>query len=67
MSFIVRSVDEQLRTEFGLEDGLADTTTWGELAERTKDLEIPKSTSPDQAFVQILDPAIAGSRICTKA
>ena len=57
VSLIVRSVDEQLRTEFGLEDGLADTTTWGELAERTKDLEIPKGTSPDQAFVQILDPA----------
>ena len=57
VSFIVRSVDEQLRTEFGLEDGLADTTTWGELAERTADLEIPAGTSPDQAFVQILDPA----------
>ena len=57
VSFIVRSVDEQLQTEFGLEDGLADTTTWGELAERTSGLEIPKGTSPDQAFVQILDPA----------
>ena len=57
VSFIVRSVDEQLRTEFELEDGLADTTTWGELAERTADLEIPEGTSPDQAFVQILDPA----------
>ena len=46
-----------MRTEFELEDGLADTTTWGELAERTADLEIPAGTSPDQAFVQILDPA----------
>jgi predicted helicase len=57
VSFIVRSVDEQLQTEFGLEDGLADTTTWGEMAARTKDLEIPEGTSPNQAFVQILDPA----------
>ena len=57
VSFIVRSVDEQLQTEFGLEDGLADTTTWAELAERTSGLEIPEGTSPDQAFVQILDPA----------
>lgn len=57
VSFIVRSVDEQLRTEFGLEDGLADTTTWGELAARITDLKIPEGTSPDQAFVQILDPA----------
>ncbi|MFL2666976.1 MAG: type ISP restriction/modification enzyme [Burkholderiales bacterium] len=57
VSFIVRSVDEQLRTEFGLEDGLADTTTWGELVARITDLKIPEGTSPDQAFVQILDPA----------
>ena len=28
VSFIVRSVDELLRTEFGLEDGLADISTW---------------------------------------
>lgn len=57
VSYIVRSVDELLRTEFGLEDGLADTTTWGEMAKRQEDLTIPEGTSPDQAFVQILDPA----------
>jgi predicted helicase len=57
VSYIVRSVDELLRTEFGLEDGLADTTTWGEMAKRHKDLKIPEGTSPEQAFVQILDPA----------
>ena len=57
VSFIVRSVDELLRTEFGLEDGLADTTTWGEMAERIDDLKIPDGATPDQAFVQILDPA----------
>jgi hypothetical protein len=34
VSFVVRSVDEILRKEFGLEDGLADTTTWGEMAKR---------------------------------
>jgi len=57
VSYIVRSVDELLRTEFGLEDGLADTTTWGEMAKRHKDLKIPEGTSPEQSFVQILDPA----------
>ena len=57
VSFIVRSVDEILRTEFGLEDGLADITTWGEMVARNKDLEIPEGASPDQPFVQILDPA----------
>ena len=57
VSFIVRSVDELLRTEFGLEDGLADTTTWGEMAGRIDDLEIPEGATATEAFVQILDPA----------
>ena len=57
VSYIVRSVDELLRTEFGLADGLADTTTWSEMASRHKDLAIPEGVPPQQAFVQILDPA----------
>lgn len=57
VSYIVRSVDELLRTEFGLTDGLADVSTWGEMAKRHKDLKIPKGVSPDHDFVQILDPA----------
>ena len=57
VSYIVRSVDELLRTEFGLANGLADTTTWGEMAKRHEDLKIPEGTSPTQSFVQILDPA----------
>jgi predicted helicase len=57
VSFIVRSVDELLRTEFGLEDGLADTTTWGEMVKRNKDFKIPKSVKTDTPFVQILDPS----------
>ena len=32
VSYIVRSVDGLLRTEFGLANGLADTATWGEMA-----------------------------------
>jgi predicted helicase len=57
VSYIVRSVDELLRTEFGLADGFADTTTWGEMAKRHKDLKVPEGVPPDQDFVQILDPA----------
>lgn len=57
VAYIVRSVDELLRTEFGLAEGLADTTTWGEMAKGHKDLKIPEGVSPDQDFVQILDPA----------
>ena len=57
VSYIVRSVDDLLRSEFGLTDGLADTTTWGEMTKRHEDLTIPEGTLPEQAFVQILDPA----------
>ena len=57
VSYIVRSVDELLRTKFGLEDGLADVTTWAEMARRHDDLKIPDGISPNQTFVQILDPA----------
>src|SRR5947208_3014949 len=37
--------------------GLADTTTWGEMAKRHNDLKLPEGVSANQAFVQILDPA----------
>ena len=57
VSFIVRSVDEILRKEFGLADGLADTTTWGEMAKRHPEIEIPDGAKPDDPFVRILDPA----------
>lgn len=57
VSYIVRSVDQLLRTEFGLADGLADTTSWDEMLKRHKDLKIPAGVSPAQDFVQILDPA----------
>jgi predicted helicase len=57
VSFIVRSVDEILRKEFGLADGLADTTTWGEMAKRHPKFNIPDGAKPEDPFVQILDPA----------
>jgi hypothetical protein len=72
VTYIVRSVDEILKTEFGLEHGLADTITWGEFIKQSK-IRNPQSTislppltdepgctetiSPDEFFVQILDPA----------
>ena len=57
VSYIVRSVDDLLRTEFGLEDGFADVSTWGEMTKRHTTLQVPDGTPSDQAFVQILDPA----------
>jgi predicted helicase len=66
VSYIVRSVHELLQSEFGLGDGLADTTTWGEMLKKHPSLGLPPLTdlpsdtrtiSPDEPFVQILDPA----------
>ncbi len=57
VSFIVRSVDEVLRTEFGLPLGLADTMTWGQFIKTHPDAKIPKGASSDDPFVKILDPA----------
>ncbi len=55
--FIVRSVDEILKTEFGIEDGLASTITWGEMLARKPDLKLPKFCTTATPFVQVLDPA----------
>ena len=55
--FIVRSVDEILQKEFGLADGLADTATWRDMFRKNPEIEVPDGVSPDEPFVQILDPA----------
>lgn len=57
VQFIVRSVDEILKTEFGIEDGLASTITWGEMMARKPDLKLPKFCTAATPFVQVLDPA----------
>lgn len=58
VQFIVRSVHEVLQNEFGIEDGLASTITWGEMLRRKPGLELPTGTAADSAFVQMLDPAV---------
>jgi hypothetical protein len=57
VQFIVRSVDEILKTEFGIEDGLASSITWGEMIQRKPELQLPKFCTEATPFVQILDPA----------
>jgi predicted helicase len=68
VKFIVRSVNEQLKSEFGLEYGLADTTSWAEMvASGRADYPVDPNTGKvnkewtekikGRAFVQILDPA----------
>jgi predicted helicase len=72
VSFIVRSVHEILQKEFGLEDGLADTTTWGQMLRKHPEMKLPTISvknpktlkmedvpiSENEPFVQILDPAV---------
>lgn len=55
--FIVERVDEALRTQLRLERGLADLTCWADVATRFG-RPVPKGLSPDEPFVQILDPAL---------
>jgi predicted helicase len=66
VGYIVRSVHELLQTEFGLEDGLAATVTWGEMIQKNPSLKLPLKVegnpsegtiSENEPFVQILDPA----------
>lgn len=59
VSYIVRNVHELLKNKFGLEDGLADTSTWAEVQKKHKGLKIPEGIKDPkiEPFVQILDPA----------
>jgi hypothetical protein len=67
VSYIVRGVDELLRAEFGLQDGLADTTRWGEIAKRLPGLKIPTGVRPSDYFVAILDPAVGTGTFLVEA
>ena len=57
VSYIVRSINTLLRDEFGLVDGLADTSSWNDVARCNREMEIPANIPPESYFVQILDPA----------
>jgi predicted helicase len=54
---MVSSLDKMLRSDFGLSDGLADIATWRDVSKKHGHIKIPTDVSPDQDFVQILDPA----------
>jgi hypothetical protein len=57
VSFIVRSVDEVLRTDFGLKDGLASTETWEEVITAKPEIKLPEGAKQTDLFVRVLDPA----------
>ena len=56
VQYIVSTTHHLLIEKFGLPLGLADTTSWGEFAER-HNVSLPDGVEASEPFVQILDPA----------
>ena len=56
VEFMVRAVDEVLRSRFGLSMGVADPATWSEVAKQHS-FEVPEGVDPGAPFVSMLDPA----------
>ncbi|MCY4370671.1 MAG: N-6 DNA methylase [bacterium] len=56
VEFMVRGVDEILRTRFGLEAGIADPATWQDVAERVG-FDVPEGVTPERPFISMIDPA----------
>ena len=57
VEFMVRGVDQILKTRFGLKAGIADSSTWEEVAKRNG-FEVPEDVKTDQQFVSMVDPAV---------
>ena len=58
VSFIVRSVDHVLRTEFSLEDGLADRATWHDVQPVSAGCRTGCARRHAAPFIRVLDPAM---------
>lgn len=56
VGYMVRSTHRLLQERFGLRLGLADTSTWAEVAQKNR-FECPDNVDPKAPFVQLLDPA----------
>lgn len=56
VEFMVEAVDHLLRDRFGLELGIADAATWGEVS-KANGFEVPRVISRNQRFVSMIDPA----------
>ena len=56
VDFMVRGVDELLRSQFGLRMGIADNATWEQVAERIG-FDVPEEVDSDRPFVSMIDPA----------
>ena len=56
VEFIVRAVDEVLRSSFDLPMGIADTASWQEVADHNG-FDVPEGVDPEKPFVSMVDPA----------
>ncbi len=56
VEFMVRMVDEVLRSRFGLPLGIADAATWAEVADRNG-FAVPEGVDPHKPFISMIDPA----------
>ena len=56
VEFIVRAVDEVLRSRFKLPMGIADAASWQEVADRNG-FAVPEGVDPGKPFVSMVDPA----------
>lgn len=56
VEFMVRSADALLRDRFGLALGVADASTWAEVAARN-DFAVPNGVDGNSPFVSMIDPA----------
>jgi predicted helicase len=56
VEFMTRTVDTVLRDRFGLASGVADGSTWAEVAERNG-FAVPEGVEPSSPFVSMVDPA----------
>ena len=56
VEYMVRFVDDLLRTRFDLPMGAADPSTWSEVVQHNS-FSVPPGIQPDDPFVSIIDPA----------
>jgi hypothetical protein len=53
---IIRGVDHLIKTEFGLAEGVADRTNWGDYTKAVK-IPIPAGMRPTDPVIRMIDPA----------
>lgn len=54
--FMVRAIDDLIRTYFGLVDGIADSSSWRQVAEKCQ-FSVPAGVSGEERFLSMIDPA----------